>query len=86
MTKIQKPERHDAQAEDMAKRGYMTVAIAAARSRRNVGCIYRALVRGKLNGTQVGDRKYVAADELFEKYLTENAPLVKKAKANGARK
>lgn len=70
MSKAKKQERHDAQAEEMQRRGYITVAVAAERALRNVGAIYRALQRGKLNGTQVGDRKYVADDAKFGDYLS----------------
>jgi hypothetical protein len=71
-------ERHDAQAEEMQRRGFITVARAAELTLRSVGVIYRALKRKKLNGTQVGDRKYVAVDDKFTAYLGTLAATAKK--------
>lgn len=59
--------RRNAQAEEMAKRGFITVAEAARRLRVHTGVIYRALARKKLDGAVVGTRKYVS-EASFETY------------------
>lgn len=64
------------QVEAMEKLGYITTAEAAKRVHVNVNVIYRALDAGRLEGTQVGGRRYVKLDS-FRAYagpLADGAP------------